>query len=223
MAQTIQMRRGTAANWTTANPILAAGEHGIEIDTHKWKVGDGTLNWATLPYAFTPADPPLVTSLPGSPVDGQECYYLADATNGVVWHLKYRAASASTHKWEFVGGSPWVGTVPGTQTTTSTTPVDLATVGPAFTAPIAGDYAVRFGANAYNSSAIASSTMTVSAPSGSHPCWIAGPGASVGASGETSWMWTLASGDQLQSKYNGSSGTSSFVDRFLHVTPVRVG
>jgi len=46
----------------------------------------------------------VVSSLPSSPVNGQDCYYLADATNGVVWHLKYRSASASTFKWEYVGG-----------------------------------------------------------------------------------------------------------------------
>lgn len=51
---------------------------------------------------------PLVTSLPGSPVDGQEVYYLVDATNGVIWHLRYRAASVSAYKWEMVGGPPLV-------------------------------------------------------------------------------------------------------------------
>jgi len=43
--------------------------------------------------------------LPVLPYDGQEIYYIADATNGVIWHLRYRAASASAYKWEFLGGS----------------------------------------------------------------------------------------------------------------------
>lgn len=47
---TIQHRRGTAAQWTTANRILAAGEIGVETDTGKIKVGDGTTPWATLDY-----------------------------------------------------------------------------------------------------------------------------------------------------------------------------
>ena len=51
MAQIIQMRRGTAAEWTAANPLLAEGEQGVELDTHKWKVGDGVLRWSALPYA----------------------------------------------------------------------------------------------------------------------------------------------------------------------------
>jgi hypothetical protein len=50
--------------------------------------------------------PPIATSLPASPADGQEVYYLADATNGVIWHLRYRAGSSSAYKWEFLGGSP---------------------------------------------------------------------------------------------------------------------
>ena len=50
MAQIIQMRRGTAAEWTAANPLLAQGEIGTELDTHKWKCGDGSLHWADLPY-----------------------------------------------------------------------------------------------------------------------------------------------------------------------------
>src|SRR4030095_11342304 len=47
---------------------------------------------------------PLVSALPGSPFDGQEIYYLADATNSVIWHLRYRAGSSSAYKWEFIGG-----------------------------------------------------------------------------------------------------------------------
>ena len=50
---TIKLRRGTAAEWTTANPILAAGEMGIETDTRKFKFGDGTTPWNTLAYAST--------------------------------------------------------------------------------------------------------------------------------------------------------------------------
>jgi hypothetical protein len=46
----IQIRRDTAANWTAANPVLAAGEPAIEADTGKRKTGDGVRNWATLPY-----------------------------------------------------------------------------------------------------------------------------------------------------------------------------
>lgn len=46
-----QERHDTAANWTSANPTLAAGELGVETDTHKIKAGDGSTAWADLPYA----------------------------------------------------------------------------------------------------------------------------------------------------------------------------
>ena len=46
----IQLKHGLAANWTKKNPVLLAGEMGIETDTLKMKVGDGTSNWSALGY-----------------------------------------------------------------------------------------------------------------------------------------------------------------------------
>jgi hypothetical protein len=46
----IQVRRGTASSWTSANPTLAAGEWGFETDTGKVKIGDGTTAWTSLGY-----------------------------------------------------------------------------------------------------------------------------------------------------------------------------
>ncbi|MGC0237263.1 GDSL-type esterase/lipase family protein [Arthrobacter sp. SD76] len=51
MAQRIQLRRGTAAEWTAANPVLANGEPGVETDTGKQKFGNGVAAWTVLPYA----------------------------------------------------------------------------------------------------------------------------------------------------------------------------
>lgn len=50
MATRMQQRRGTAAQWTSANPVLAAGEIGFETDTNKFKVGNGSTAWASLTY-----------------------------------------------------------------------------------------------------------------------------------------------------------------------------
>ena len=49
----IQWRRGTAAQWTSANPTLASGEAGFETDTGKAKIGNGTTAWNSLAYAIT--------------------------------------------------------------------------------------------------------------------------------------------------------------------------
>jgi len=66
MSVQIQLRRGTAAQWTSANTLLAQGEIGLEYDTGKIKVGDGTLAWNSLAY-FTGTG--AVTSVTGtSPV-----------------------------------------------------------------------------------------------------------------------------------------------------------
>lgn len=46
----IQIRGGTASQWTTANPILAAREMGVETDTRKHKFGDGVTAWNSLAY-----------------------------------------------------------------------------------------------------------------------------------------------------------------------------
>jgi hypothetical protein len=50
MATRMQQRRGTAQQWTTANPILAAGEIGFESGTNKFKIGDGVNTWSSLTY-----------------------------------------------------------------------------------------------------------------------------------------------------------------------------
>ena len=57
MAIKIQVRRGTAANWTSTNPTLSVGELAFETDTGKIKVGTGSTAWTSLPYAgMTPTE-----------------------------------------------------------------------------------------------------------------------------------------------------------------------
>jgi hypothetical protein len=46
----IQVRRGTAAQWTSTNPTLAAGEIGFETDTGLMKCGNGSQAWTALGY-----------------------------------------------------------------------------------------------------------------------------------------------------------------------------
>jgi len=51
MAVRIQLRRGTAAAWTSADPVLLPGELGLETDTQLYKIGDGATAWSALGYA----------------------------------------------------------------------------------------------------------------------------------------------------------------------------
>tara|TARA_R110000850_G_scaffold247387_1_gene372297 strand:+ start:6676 stop:7338 length:663 start_codon:yes stop_codon:yes gene_type:complete len=53
MADIIQIKRGTASQWTSTNPVLADGELGFETDTKKGKLGNGVDAWTVLAYSFT--------------------------------------------------------------------------------------------------------------------------------------------------------------------------
>jgi len=58
----IQIRRGTASQWTSTNPTLAAGELGAETDTNKIKCGNGSTAWNSLPYIASEGDITGVTA-----------------------------------------------------------------------------------------------------------------------------------------------------------------
>lgn len=68
MAVQIQLRNDVAANWTSANPVLAVGELGLESDTGSYKIGDGVNPWNNLQYGG---------------VDGASAYDIA-VSNGFV-------------------------------------------------------------------------------------------------------------------------------------------
>ena len=53
MPTKIQLRRDTAADWTSNNPTLSEGEFGWESDTNRFKIGDGSAAWNSLEYADT--------------------------------------------------------------------------------------------------------------------------------------------------------------------------
>jgi len=73
-----KQRRDTAANWTTANPTLLAGEIGLESDTGYWKVGDGSTAWTSLAYVSG-----LGAEIPVSRLaDGSARQLLQTAANG---------------------------------------------------------------------------------------------------------------------------------------------
>jgi hypothetical protein len=52
MTTRIKLRRDTKANWANVNPILAAGEMGLESGTRRTKIGDGLTPWNGLEYTF---------------------------------------------------------------------------------------------------------------------------------------------------------------------------
>jgi len=85
-------------------------------------------------------------SLPGSPVDGQFHVYVADATLGVEWLLKFNSGEAGTYKWRALGPAPLLSEVAATQNTAVGAIYEaLATAGPSAVLPLGGDYEVGIG------------------------------------------------------------------------------
>jgi len=178
-----------------------------------------------------PQPPALVTTLPGSPVDGQEVYLQVDATNGINWHLRYRAGSASAYKWEFVGGPPILSSVTAMETSTGiTTYGALTTAGPSVALPRAGDYIVDIGC-AYGSDATGTfaymsydigATGAVDADSiTTGGMWVSGLNVVLSAS--RSALKTGLTAVTLTSKYKRSTGgTVTIGARWMRVQPVRL-
>jgi hypothetical protein len=73
----IQLRNDTAANWTAADPVLAAGEFGLETDTKQFKIGDGVSTWDELEYGG------IVGATGPAGADGADGVDGVDGTNGV--------------------------------------------------------------------------------------------------------------------------------------------
>jgi len=202
------------------NAIIEANQS-IEF----WMIRADTLFGALAPVGGSSA--PLVTSLPASPVDGQECI-LCDSLSAPTyqWHLKYVAAKAS-NKWVFIGGPPKIVVVATAEATSSATYAALATAGPSFTIPVAGDYIITVG-----------SLINPGATVGSIHSYDIGATGAVDANGaqwtgNTSWLGTpmktnfhpgLAAGTAIVSKYrNQTAAAATYSGRTLTVQPVAVG
>lgn len=176
---------------------------------------------------------PLVLALPATPVDGQQISYVADAVNGVIWNLRYRAASESAHKWEFVGGGRLFAEVATSEATASGVYVNLATVGPSITLPLAGDYMVDHGARittaqiepwaGFMSFAVGGTAATdahaIHAETGKQP----GANSAGGSVARTQRLTGIVAAEALVAKYKIAGATAFFEQRWLTVTPIRVG
>jgi hypothetical protein len=109
--------------------------------------GGATPTWTVV----NPRQVPTVTSLPGSPYDGQIIDYLVDATLGIVWRFRYRSASASSSKWEFLGGPPLISEHAGDSTALTNTAYAQTAPVVAVAPPVVGDYLFEHSCVLYNS------------------------------------------------------------------------
>jgi hypothetical protein len=106
MATKIQVRRDTAANWTSANTVLSSGEMGYETDTGYMKIGDGTTNWSSLSY-FTPGDVS----------DDNTTYTISVAQSGGDANVTLTGSDASNDTVTMVAGNNLTVTVAGDNVT----------------------------------------------------------------------------------------------------------
>lgn len=100
MSFVFKLRRDIAADWTSINPVLSAGEPGVELDTGKVKIGNGVQSWTDLPYFLDEQDvAALVTQMieaavlegvPGPP--GLSAYQVAVANGFVGTQLQWLAS-----------------------------------------------------------------------------------------------------------------------------------
>lgn len=170
-----------------------------------------------------------VTALPATPQDGMEIYYAADATNGVIWHLRYNGLSASAYKWEYVGGPPLFAEVETREALNSTTYAALTTAGPALTLPLAGDYDVEIGGRVEGTSATSDVFMSydigATGASDNDALQIFNGNTSiVGPSCARARRKTGLTAVTLTAKYRSSAASGTAVgQRWLRATPVRVG
>lgn len=179
-----------------------------------------------------PAPPVLVTALPASPSDGQEVYFLADATNGVEWHFRYRAASAASSKWEFIGGPPLFAEVTAVENIAVATYSNLTTVGPSITIPaFAGDFIVEIGARidvVHTAAAFGRMSYAIGATAAVDADAVEQTNTltqfeRMQSNGTRARKKTLAASTALVAKYASSAGNSNFANRWMSVVPVRVG
>jgi hypothetical protein len=91
----IQLRRGTAAQWTSSNPVLGEAEFGIETDTLKFKVGNGTTPWNEIVNYFEPVDLSEYVTLDQLATDLEDYVATSDLTTTLSDYLTTASASST--------------------------------------------------------------------------------------------------------------------------------
>lgn len=174
---------------------------------------------------------------PPNPADGDIwiATHIDDGSSpGTRWQFQYNASSTSAYQWEFIGGPPFYQAIDAQESTSAqwSTVVDLTTVGPQYSVVRAGDYEYWGTARAYGSVAGGAPIITVGwyrEPSGP---WtmdtLQGVTTSSGAS-QTEMMTVMgrlqgvAAGSPLRFLYSGQNGgTNTFLQRRMHVVPIRI-
>jgi hypothetical protein len=212
-------------------PAGVAGPAGAGVPpvvNGRWLKGvGGAAVWTVLDVADVAnaaPKPSYSTTLPASPVDGQEHILVDSITNPTwQWRFRYNAGSTSVYKWEFVGGSTI--TISGGSFTTPTGPTGwLDGNGPSFSLPRAGTYKYSWGCSyCYCSSPNVASTMM--------GVYLPGPGVGIQFYNNDSlpqpmtmsWANTATSIGIAKVQYQANGAiTANFITPWMTIQPVRV-
>lgn len=170
--------------------------------------------------------PAYGTSLPASPTNGQEAILVDSLTNPTYqWRFRYNAGASGPYKWEFVGGSSVQSEVNADQTTSSSAFVDLATVGPQVTVPVAGEYEISVDALMYGAVGavmLAGVKIGAAGVANDDAVQLTEPVASSPVHVGATFRRAVPAGALLKVQYSTTAANSHFLRRHLRVIPVRV-
>lgn len=163
---------------------------------------------------------------PASPVAGSIWDY--PVFSGLVWRFRYNPSAPTSFKWEFIGGAPNFVIIDTQETTTSTTPADLTTVGPSRTIFRAGDYYLDWGCQVTMGGAGTAKLQLTKTPGGTLV-----PNTDMQQYIAVTNEWdefvrygyyfqNLAVNDVIKMQYSVSGGTGVFKQRHLGMIPIRV-
>ena len=167
------------------------------------------------------------TTLPAAPYDKQLAILVDSITVPTYqWMFRYNSGSSNTDKWEFIGGPPGQHAVTASESTASTTYVNLTTTGPTFTIPRAGKYIVQTRTQTYNNTSSTTNWHTVkvggAAASDVQAAQFDFATLNKIAAVSRSQEITFAASDVCLMQYRTSAGTSVISKRHMMVTPIRV-
>jgi len=180
------------------------------------------------PWPTTPSPATYATTLPGSPVDGQEAVLVDSVTAPTFfWRFRFNAGSTSAYKWEFIGGpqkTVYAGIGAWTLVPVANAWGVLPSAPMAFVAPRSGDYSVQHGAQCGGGTPGDYAQISPGSTGGVQ-------GVAVAASQMiANGMWNMAVGgqvnlpatDSIYAWYFGTSSSIQFANRWMQILPVRV-
>lgn len=226
--------------WSASGPLYIAA--GCRVGPTIYNRSGGTHNFGSDRFSIVRIGagpgkagvPPLVTSLPAAPANGDEIYLQTAQmkTDNATWRLRYDASVADAYKWVYLGGALVQSAVTTLETTAATAFADLATVGPQQAIDYAGLYDVSFDAllqTAAVSGNAAIATIVgpgVAAADGNALQVQTAAAAATLAHASRSVRATFTAGGAVKMQYRssaGAPGTVGFQRRALRLTPVRIG